>query len=90
MGTVYESMYSQVIINGIQKLTGTTMTGTDIRMCAALVMAALIAEGESKIYGLEHILRGYDNLFQKLIELGADIEVKDEEYTEALLQMDCM
>ncbi len=90
MGAVYDSMYSQVIINGIQKLTGTTMTGTDIRMCAALVMAALVAEGESKIYGLEHILRGYDNLFQKLIDLGADIEVNDEEYSEAILQLDCM
>lgn len=78
MGMVYESVYSQVILNGVQKLTGTTMKGTDIRMCAALVMAALIAEGESKVYGLEHILRGYDNFFQKLLDLGAEIAVMDE------------
>ncbi|WMJ88161.1 UDP-N-acetylglucosamine 1-carboxyvinyltransferase [Anaerocolumna sp. MB42-C2] len=82
MGMAYESVYSQVIIKGIQKISGTTMTGTDIRMCAALVMAALIAEGESKIYGLEHILRGYDNFFNKLIDLGADIAIIDEEYPE--------
>lgn len=90
MGMVYESVYSQVIIDGIQRLTGTTMTGTDIRMCTALVMAALIAEGESKIYGLEHILRGYDNLFPKLIGLGADIEIIEEENVEMVLQVECI
>ncbi|SHJ47537.1 UDP-N-acetylglucosamine 1-carboxyvinyltransferase [Anaerocolumna jejuensis DSM 15929] len=79
MGMAYESVHSQVTIKGVQKLTGTTMAGTDIRMCAALVMAALIAEGESKIYGLEHILRGYDNFFQKLLALGADIAVIEDE-----------
>lgn len=90
MGMVYENVYSQVTINGIQKLTGTTMTGTDIRMCTALVMAALIADGESKIYGLEHILRGYDNLFKKLLDLGADIEIMEEENPEITLQVECI
>jgi UDP-N-acetylglucosamine 1-carboxyvinyltransferase len=78
MGMVHERMHSQVLINGVQKLTGTAMEGTDIRMSAALVMAALIAEGESKVFGLEHIFRGYDNLFKKLHKLGADITVVDE------------
>ena len=81
---LYTSMPSQVSINGVQKINGTTMEGTDIRMSAALVMAALIAEGESKIYGLEHILRGYDNFFQKLINLGADIAVINEEEPETI------
>lgn len=90
MGMAYESMHSQVTVDGFQKLTGTTMVGTDIRMCAALVMAALIAEGESKIYGLEHILRGYDNFFQKLLDLGADITVSKDEIDEISLKSKCL
>lgn len=90
MGMAYESVHSQVTINGIQKLTGTTMAGTDIRMCASLVMAALIAEGESKIYGLEHILRGYDNFFQKLIDLGADIAVMGDEADGITIKTKCI
>lgn len=85
MGIVYESMHSQVIINGIQKLAGATLEGTDIRMGAALVMAALIAEGESKIYGLEHILRGYDNFFQKLLALGADLNLMNKGLPEQII-----
>lgn len=82
MGMSYESVHSQVTLSGVQKLAGTTMTGTDIRMCASLVMAALVAKGESRIYGLEHILRGYDNFFQKLKDLGADVAVIEEEAEE--------
>jgi UDP-N-acetylglucosamine 1-carboxyvinyltransferase len=85
MGMDYESMHSQVIINGIQKLAGATMKGTDIRMCAALVMAALLADGESKIYGLEHILRGYDNFFLKLLALGADISLMNKGVPELII-----
>lgn len=90
MGMLYESIYSQVLINGTQNLTGTVMKGTDIRMAAALVMAALIAEGESKIYGLEHILRGYDNLFKKLLQMGADITVADDEKFEPVIKTKCV
>ncbi len=90
MGLVYESIHSQVIIDGIQKLTGTSMEGADIRMAVALVMAALIAEGESKIYGLSHILRGYDNLVNKLLMLGADITVVDEENSELTYLTKCI
>lgn len=90
MGMVYESVNSQVIINGIQKLTGTSMVGTDIRMSTALVMAALIVEGESKIYGLEHILRGYDKFFDKLHGLGADITVVVEENSELNIKSKCI
>lgn len=85
MGMLYENMNTQVIINGMQKLAGTSMEGTDIRMAVALVMAALIAEGESKIYGLGHILRGYDNFVKKLLELGADVAVVGEGEVESSL-----
>lgn len=91
MGMIYESVPPQVIINGKQKLCGATMEGTDIRMSTALVMAALMAEGESKIYGLEHIYRGYDNLFQNLSRLGADLMVVEDDKCEArLLKEKCV
>ena len=90
MGMVSESIHSQVILNGIQKLGGTTMEGTDIRMSTALVMAALIGDGESKIYGLKHILRGYDNFFQKLLILGADIRVIIDEQDEISYRAKCV
>ena len=90
MGMLYESMNSQVIINGMQKLAGKSMEGTDIRMAVALVMAALIAEGESRIYGLGHILRGYDNFVKKLLALGADVAVIDEGEAELIVQTKCI
>jgi UDP-N-acetylglucosamine 1-carboxyvinyltransferase len=90
MGMAYENVHSQAIIHGMQNLTGTVMTGTDIRMCAALVMAALIANGESKIYGLEHIFRGYDNFYQKLLNLGADVTIVDEEIPELDMRSKCI
>ena len=90
MGMVSESIHSQVILNGIQKLAGTTMEGTDIRMSTSLVMAALIGDGESKIYGLKHILRGYDNFFQKLLTLGADIRIIIDEEDEICYRAKCV
>jgi UDP-N-acetylglucosamine 1-carboxyvinyltransferase len=90
MGMSYESMYAQVVINGAQKLTGTTVEGTDIRMAASLVMSALIAEGQSKIYGLSHIYRGYDNFVTKLLKLGADISLVEEIKPDSMIQVKCM
>lgn len=49
------------------------MRATDLRGGAALVVAALAAEGESEIRGLEHIDRGYASIEQDLRELGAEI-----------------
>lgn len=61
------------IINGVPKLTGAQVAATDLRAGAALVCAALAAEGESEITGVEHIERGYENLVEKLQALGAHI-----------------
>ncbi|MGQ9455922.1 MAG: UDP-N-acetylglucosamine 1-carboxyvinyltransferase [Armatimonadota bacterium] len=61
------------IINGVPKLTGAQVAATDLRAGAALVCAALAAEGESEIAGVEHIERGYENLVGKLQALGAHI-----------------
>lgn len=60
-------------INGKTKLKGATVSATDLRCGAALVIAALIAEGETEIGNVYHIDRGYDNIDHKLIMLGARI-----------------
>lgn len=89
MGMVYENPSFNIMINGVQKLTGTVMEGTDIRMAVTLVMAALIAKGESKIYGVNHIFRGYDNFVKKLIDLGADVSIVENEPVE-IIQTKCV
>ena len=50
------------------------MTARDLRGGAALVLAAMQAEGESRVTGLTHIDRGYERFAEKLRALGADIE----------------
>lgn len=62
------------IIRGVERLTGAQVHATDLRAGAALVVAALAAEGESSITGLEHLDRGYENLVEKLTQLGAHVE----------------
>ncbi len=61
------------IVEGVPHLKGADVNATDLRAGAALVLAGLVAEGETKVGYLYHIDRGYDNLVQKLQRLGADI-----------------
>ena len=62
-------------VNGPAKLTGAEVKASDLRAGACLVIAGLIAEGETVITGVDNILRGYSNIVDKLKELGADIEM---------------
>lgn len=64
---------STAIIQGPTKLHGSKVTATDLRAGAALVLAGLIAEGETEIRDIYHIERGYSSLIEKLCALGADI-----------------
>lgn len=61
------------IIEGPAKLEGAKVTATDLRAGAALVLAGLLAEGETEIHDIYHIERGYSSLIEKLCGLGADI-----------------
>ncbi len=61
------------LIEGGVPLSGAPVTATDLRSGAALIIAALTADGESQISAVEHVDRGYDKFEQKLIELGAEI-----------------
>ena len=60
-------------INGVNKLKGMNLVGSDLRTSAALIIAALISENISHIYGLEHLDRGYENFEVKLSKLGVEI-----------------
>lgn len=64
-------------IIGPTKLTGTDVVATDLRAGASLVIAGLMASGTTKITNVEHILRGYENIVEKLIGVGANLELKD-------------
>ena len=61
------------LIRGVEKLHGASVTAGDLRGGAALVIAALGAEGESSVSDLFHIDRGYAEFERKLKELGARI-----------------
>lgn len=61
------------IVEGVPRLKGASVNATDLRAGAALVLAGLVADGETEVGHLYHIDRGYDNLVLKLQRLGADI-----------------
>ncbi len=64
------------IIRGTRRLYGADVKATDLRGGAALVLAGLIAKGTTQIDNIEYILRGYQNLDDKLRKLGANIKIK--------------
>lgn len=61
------------VVKGVPKLTGAPVKATDLRAGAALVIAALMAEGETEIDCIHHINRGYEDIVEKLQGLGASI-----------------
>ena len=64
-------------ILGPTKLTGCQVVATDLRAGAAMVAAGLKAEGKTVITNAEHILRGYEDIVEKLSEVGAKIQIKE-------------
>ena len=64
-------------ILGPKKLIGTEVVATDLRAGAAMVAAGLKATGKTTITNVEHILRGYENIVEKLTEVGAKISIKE-------------
>ncbi|MHC4798032.1 MAG: UDP-N-acetylglucosamine 1-carboxyvinyltransferase, partial [Planctomycetota bacterium] len=63
-----------VIVQGVKKLIGAPVMASDLRASAALVLAGLIAKGETVVNRVYHLDRGYERFDQKLRQLGADIE----------------
>jgi len=66
------------IIKGVPELQGAPVMASDLRASAALVLAGLVARGRTEISRIYHLDRGYENLEEKLIALGAKIERKKE------------
>jgi UDP-N-acetylglucosamine 1-carboxyvinyltransferase len=62
------------ISEGVPRLSGATVMATDLRASASLVIAGLVAEGETVVDRIYHLDRGYDRMEAKLRGLGADIE----------------
>ena len=62
------------VVEGAEKLSGATVMATDLRASASLVIAGLVAEGETFVERIYHLDRGYDQMEMKLRGIGADIE----------------
>jgi UDP-N-acetylglucosamine 1-carboxyvinyltransferase len=62
------------MVQGVDKLSGATVMATDLRASASLVVAGLVAEGETVVDRIYHLDRGYDQMEAKLRGIGADIE----------------
>jgi UDP-N-acetylglucosamine 1-carboxyvinyltransferase len=74
MGANIKVKGNHAIVEGVSSLSGATVTATDLRASAALVIAGLAAQGKTVMQGLHHLDRGYDNLEAKMRSLGAKIE----------------
>ncbi|MBQ3475736.1 MAG: UDP-N-acetylglucosamine 1-carboxyvinyltransferase [Bacilli bacterium] len=75
MGAKIKISGDTATITGPTKLKGTEVNATDLRAGAGLVIAALIANGKTVINNADYILRGYENIVEKLKSIGADIEL---------------
>ena len=76
MGAKIEVNGSKAYIEGPTKLIGTEVNATDLRAGAGLIVAALEAEGTTIINNADYILRGYENIVEKLRSIGADVELQ--------------
>jgi len=77
MGANIELLDQKIKVKGPTKLNGTNVEATDLRAGACMVLAALIADNTTYINSIEHVLRGYENIIEKLSNVGAKIELID-------------
>lgn len=66
--------YASAIVRGVKRLSGAPVMATDLRASFALILAGLVAEGETIVNRVYHLDRGYERLEEKLRSVGADIE----------------
>lgn len=74
MGAELKLEGNTTITDGVEHLTGAPVMATDLRASASLVLAGLVAEGETVVERIYHIDRGYEMIEEKLSQLGADIK----------------
>lgn len=73
MGAQIELQNDIAVVTGVTSLSGAPVKAHDLRAGAAMVVAGLMAEGATAIFNLAHLDRGYENMVQKLRQVGADI-----------------
>ena len=78
MGAKIQVDDKTAVVEGVDHLTGAPIQASDLRAGAALVIAALAAQGRSEITQVQYIERGYEDIISKLQALGADIQCVDE------------
>ncbi|MBQ3762215.1 MAG: UDP-N-acetylglucosamine 1-carboxyvinyltransferase [Clostridia bacterium] len=74
MGADIKIFERTAVVQGVERLRAATITATDLRAGAAMIVAALMAEGESKVGGIQYIMRGYEHIDEKLRSLGGEVE----------------
>ncbi|WP_304334742.1 UDP-N-acetylglucosamine 1-carboxyvinyltransferase [Conchiformibius steedae] len=74
MGADISAEGNTAVINGVEKLSGATVMATDLRASASLIIAGLVAEGETIVEQIYHLDRGYEHIEKKLGGVGAKIE----------------
>ena len=74
LGAAIEVSGNTAVVQGVERLSGATVMATDLRASASLVIAGLVADGETLIDRIYHLDRGYDRMEHKLRQLGASIE----------------
>ena len=84
MGASIQVDDKTAVVEGVDHLTGAPIQAYDLRAGAALVIAALAAQGRSEISNVQYIERGYEDIVSKLRALGADIRAVDEPEEDAL------
>ena len=77
MGANIDIKGKKIIIKGPTNLKGKKVTATDLRAGACLVLAGLAAKGTTTIKDIEHVLRGYENIIEKLTNVGAKISLEE-------------
>jgi UDP-N-acetylglucosamine 1-carboxyvinyltransferase len=65
---------STALVRGVERLHGAEVMATDLRASVSLVLAGLVAEGETTVHRIYHLDRGYESLDRKLVQCGADIQ----------------
>jgi UDP-N-acetylglucosamine 1-carboxyvinyltransferase len=74
LGAAIEVQGDKAVVKGVTPLSGAEVVATDLRASAALVLAGLVASGETTVTEIEHLDRGYERIEEKLRGLGASIE----------------
>ncbi len=74
MGANITAKGKTAFFEGVKELVGAPVYATDLRAAAALVVAGIVAKGQTEIYNLEYLDRGYENIEEKFSKLGAKIE----------------